>query len=166
MTSVEVPSERYYEALRQDLGERHPEASPFVLDHLLSLEVFLGVSICSGFSFGCAKASILVSEGNLLGRVVGRDGVSGDVDRAEAVRKFAPMKEVKHLQQFWGCTNWLRPHLPVECVRAVKVLSPFMREGAVFPPEGLGVGTTDADKAVQASKLLKALAPRKVLFCD
>ena len=62
----------------------------------------LDVSICSKFSFGCAKASILVSEGNLLGRVVGRDGVSGDVDRAEAVRKFAPMKEVKHLQQFVG----------------------------------------------------------------
>ena len=92
MTSVEVPTERYYEALRQDLGVRHPGASPFVLDHLVSLEACLDVSICSGFSFGCAKASILVSEGNLLGRVVGRDGVSGDVDRAEAVRKFAPMK--------------------------------------------------------------------------
>ena len=60
MTSVEVPTERYYEALRRDLGARHPKASPFVLDHLLSLEAFLDVSICSGFSFGCAKANLLV----------------------------------------------------------------------------------------------------------
>ena len=102
MTSVEVPTERYYEALRQDLGTRHPGASPFVLDHLLPLEAFLGVSICSGFSLGCAKASILVSDGNLLGRIVGRDGVSGDVDRAAAVKRFAPLKEVKHLQRFLG----------------------------------------------------------------
>ena len=48
----------------------------------------------------------------------------------------------------------MRPHLPVEYVHAVKVLSPFMREGAVFPPEGLGVGATDGDKAVQAIKLM------------
>ena len=31
MTSVEVPTEAYYEALRSDLGERYPQASPFVL---------------------------------------------------------------------------------------------------------------------------------------
>ena len=41
MTSVEAPTESYYEALRKDLGERYPGASPFVLDHLLSLEAFL-----------------------------------------------------------------------------------------------------------------------------
>ena len=124
MASVEVPTERYYEALRQDLGARHPKASPFVLDHLLSLEAFLDVSICSGFSFGCAKANLLVAQGSLLGRIAGRDGVSGDADRAEAVRNFAALKELKHLQQFLGCTNWLRPHLTVEYVHAVKVLSP------------------------------------------
>ena len=129
MTSVEVPIERYYEALRQDLEERYRGASPFVLDHLVSLEAFFDVSICSGFSFGCAKASILVSVGNLLGRIVSRDGVQGDVDRAAAVKNFAPLKELKHLQQFLGCTNWLRPHLAIQYPHAVKVLSPFMREG-------------------------------------
>ena len=41
MTSVEVPTERYYEALRQDLAERHRGVSPFVLDHLVSLEAFI-----------------------------------------------------------------------------------------------------------------------------
>ena len=126
-----MPTERYYEALRQDLAERHSGASPFVLDHLLSLEAFLDVSICSGFSFGCAKASVLVAEGSLLGRKVSRDGVAGDSDRAEAIKQFAPLKEVKHLQQFLRCTNWLRPHLPVEYVHTIKVLSPYMMEGAV-----------------------------------
>ena len=29
-----------------------------------------------------------------------------------------------------------------------------MREGAVFPPEGLGVGSTEPDKAVRAIKLM------------
>ena len=127
-----------------------------MLDHLVSLEAFFDVSICSGFSFGCAKASILVSVGNLLGRIVSRDGVQGDVDRAAAVKNFAPLKELKHLQQFLGCTNWLRPHLAIQYPHAVKVLSPFMREGAVFPPEGIGNGIppSEADKAVQAIKLM------------
>ena len=52
MTSVEVPTERYYEALRQDLGARHPKASPFVLDHLLSLEAFWTFRYVQGSRLG------------------------------------------------------------------------------------------------------------------
>ena len=36
--AVEVPTEEYYDALRRDMAERHPKASPYVLDHILSLE--------------------------------------------------------------------------------------------------------------------------------
>ena len=43
-----------------------------------------------------------------------------DGERIQAVVDFAPLKELKHLQQFLGCTNWLRPHLPVGYVHAVK----------------------------------------------
>ena len=59
MTSVEVPTERYYEALRQDLGARHPKASPFVLDHLLSLEAFFGC-------FDMFRVLVWVREGKSL----------------------------------------------------------------------------------------------------
>eukprot|EP00969_Alexandrium_andersonii_P221809 9796239-Alexandrium_andersonii.AAC.1 len=55
MTEAEAPTEEYYESLRADMAERHPKACPRVLDHLLSLEAFLDVSILSGFSFGWTR---------------------------------------------------------------------------------------------------------------
>ena len=84
LTEIETPTEYYYQKLRSDLGERYPNASRHALDHLLSLEAFLDVSILSGFSFGCDKAQLLASEGSLLGRKVGRNGISGDGERAQA----------------------------------------------------------------------------------
>eukprot|EP00969_Alexandrium_andersonii_P086994 3837472-Alexandrium_andersonii.AAC.1 len=47
MTEVEVPTGEYYESLRTDMAARHPKACTHVLDHLLSLEAFLDVSILS-----------------------------------------------------------------------------------------------------------------------
>eukprot|EP00969_Alexandrium_andersonii_P066747 2942850-Alexandrium_andersonii.AAC.1 len=67
MTEVEAPTEEHYESLRADTAERRPKACPHVLEHLLSLEAFLDVSILSGFSFGAEKAHALQSEGELLG---------------------------------------------------------------------------------------------------
>ena len=123
MIEVEIPPESYYKALRKDLAARYPKASPFVIDHLVSLEAFLDVSIRSGFSFGCAKAKVLQHEGALLGRIVSRTGVKGDLDRAKAVHDFAPIVDLKSLQQFLGCANWLRQHLPTPYVCCVKHLS-------------------------------------------
>eukprot|EP00975_Prorocentrum_lima_P051336 10752494-Prorocentrum_lima.AAC.1 len=37
---------------------------------------------------------------------------------------------------------------------AIKVLGEYMKPGAVFPPEGLGVGNTPGDLAVKAIKLM------------
>ena len=54
------------------MARRHPKASTFVLDHLLSLEALLDLAILSGFSFGCEKAVLLATEGELLGDVVSR----------------------------------------------------------------------------------------------
>ena len=36
----------------------------------------------------------------------------------------------------------------------IKVLGPYLKEETVYPPEGLGPGTTPADKAVRGLKLL------------
>ena len=54
--------DRYYDALRQDMAERHPKASPYVLDHVLSLEAMLDIAILSGFSFGSGAKANLVAE--------------------------------------------------------------------------------------------------------
>ena len=156
MTEVEVPTEYYYDRLREDMKKRHPNASWHVLDHAVSLEAFLDVSILSGFSFGIDKAKVLVASGSLLGRIVGRDGVTGDEERAQAVRDFAPLKSKQHVQQFAGCTNWLRPHMREEYAQALKVLGEYMKPGAEFPPEGLGPGTSPGDKAVRAIKIMAA----------
>jgi len=93
MADVEVPTEYYYDKLREDMGNRHADASSHVLDHLLSLEAFLDVSILSGFSFGVEKAQVLQAQGKLLGRIVSRTGVKGDGERAQAVQDLAPLRE-------------------------------------------------------------------------
>ncbi len=79
-----------------------------MLDHLVSLEAFLDVSIRAGFSYGVDKAKVLVASGPLLGRIVGRDGTSRD---------FAPLRTKQQVQQFAGSTNWLRQHMGVEYAR-------------------------------------------------
>ena len=66
------------------------------------------------------------------------------------------MKEKVHVQQFAGSTNWLRQHMKEPYAQALKVLGEYMKPGAVFPPEGLGVGNTPGDLAVKAIKVMAA----------
>ena len=49
MHEVEIPTEEYYSALRKSMGEKHPKACPFLLDHLLELEAMFDVCIVSVF---------------------------------------------------------------------------------------------------------------------
>ena len=84
----ETPTDYYYEELRKDLGQRHPKADPFLLDHLVSLEGFLDKSIVFGFSFGVSKAELCVESGKLLGHLIGRHGMHPDPERCQAVVDF------------------------------------------------------------------------------
>ena len=59
MFETELPPEEYYTLLRADMGRRHSNAAPEVLDHLLSTEMLLDVATVTGFSFGLDKAEIL-----------------------------------------------------------------------------------------------------------
>ena len=68
---------------------RHPKASLVVLEHLVGLIVFLDIFIKSGFSYGSAKAFICVISGKVLGRVVGRFGVTCEPERVQAIVEFA-----------------------------------------------------------------------------
>ena len=146
------PTAAYYEALRADLGSRHPNADRHLVDHMVSLEAFLDRSIIVGFSFGVNKALVAAVEGKLLGHTISRSGCRPDPERTQAVRDFPPLKEKVHVQQFLGCANWLRIYLPSEFAHAAKVLGEFQKPGAKFPDQGLGPGDTPGDKAVRAIK--------------
>ena len=159
MVETEIPPDEYYQALRQDMCSRHPEVSPHVLDHLVSLEGLLGVAIISGFSFGAEKARICVVEGPLLGDIISRTGRKPMGDRVQAVRDFAPLRDKQHIQQFLGCTNWLRWSLPVQYPLVAKSLGAYLKPGAVFPAAGLGPGDTEGDKAVRC---IKAMAQQAI----
>ena len=89
----------------------HPDATKAMLEHVASQEVFLDVSIVAGFSFGISKAQIAVIKGKLQGHIVGRFGAAADAEKTQAIREFAPLKEKQHIQQFLGCTNWVRWYL-------------------------------------------------------
>ena len=70
---------------------------------------------------------------------------------------FPPLKEKVHVQQFLGCTNWLRWFLFAEYAQAAKVLGAYQKDGAVFPPGGLGAEdppVLEANKAYAAIKLM------------
>ena len=148
----ETPTDFYYDALRKDMGQRYPKADPHLLDHLVSLEGFLDKSIIFGFSFGISKAEICVTEGKLLGHNIGRYGSSPDKERCQAVVDFPPLKEKLHIQQFLGCSNWLRPYLPAEYGLAVKILGAYQKAGSEFPPDGLGSSDSEGCKAVKCIK--------------
>ena len=114
--------------MRKDLGQRYPKADPHLLDHLVSLEGFLDKSIIFGFPFGISKAEICMTKGKLLGHNIGRYGSSPDKDRCQAVVDFPPLKAKLHIQQFLGCSNWLRPYLPAEYGPAAKILGAYHPE--------------------------------------
>ena len=126
---------------------------PRVLEHLEALEPFLDTSILAGFSYGINKASVAVQEGSLLGHHVGRNGSSHEPDKTEAIRKFAPLKDVTQIRQFVGSTNWVRRYLLPCYATAVKILGEYMKPGADIPSHGLGAGNTEGCKAVKVIKL-------------
>ena len=85
---------------------------------------------------------------------VPREGIEADDERAQAIRDFPPLKTKQQLQQFAGCTNWLRQHMPEQYSQALKVLAEFLKPGAVFPEKGIGPGETPADYAFEAVKVM------------
>ena len=154
-SDIETPTDYYYDQLDKDMHKRHPKASESILEHCNSLEAFLDVSIIFGCSFGADKASIAVIEADLIGHRINRNGATCQEERTEAIVKFAPLKEVNHVRQFIGSTNWLRFYLPAVYPSMAKQLGGWMKEDAVFPPTGLGGGDgSHGDKLVRAIKVM------------
>ena len=157
MADCEVPTEEYYDALKEDMSRRHPKASKFMLEHLSCLETFLDTSIIAGFSFGIVKAQIAVTEGNLLGHRVKRSGISHDPEKTQAIRDFAILTEPSHVRQFLGSTNWIRLFMPAPYAAAVKILGEWNKPGGESKfGNGIGHpnGTTKGDKVVRVIKLM------------
>ena len=125
-----------------------------MLDHLVELEALYDVCIVAGFSMGLTKAILAATSGPMLGDNVERHGRTPNGERVQGVWDFAPLKNLKQLQQFMGCCNWLRTYMVPLYSQLIEVLGPFLKEDAVYPPEGLGPGKTAADKAVRGLKLL------------
>ena len=136
------------------MGIKHPKACNYVLDHLVELEALYDVCIVAGFSMGLSKAMLVATSGPMLGDNVGRHGRTPNGERVQGVWDFAPLKNLKQLQQFMGCCNWLCTYMVPLYSQIIKVLGPFLKEDAVYPPEGLGPGSSAADKAVRGLKLL------------
>ena len=82
-----------------------------------------------------------------------------DGERVQAIEDFAPLREKLHIQQFLGCTNWLRNYLVAEYAQAAKILGEWQKPGAVYPACGLGPGNTEGCKAVRAIKLMAGSTP-------
>ena len=154
LTECEVPTEEYNNARAADMAARHPNTSPGLLEHLDALEPFLDTSILAGFSFGVNKASVVVTEGSLLGHHVGREGSSHESSKTDAIWKFAPLNNATEVRQFVGSTKWVRRYLLPCYATAVKILGDYMKPGAWFPDHGLGAGDTNGCRAVKVIEIL------------
>ena len=156
LVDCEVPNEYYYDKLFEDMRQRHPGASNWVMEHLEALEPFLDTSIIAGFSYGVKKAHIMKIEGSLLGDVVSRRGCSCEPERTQAIDEFAPLRSETEIRQFVGSSNWVRRYLHVAYATAVKVLGEYMKDPKSIPDCGLGVkeGKTKGDLCVKAIKMM------------
>ena len=102
------------------------------------------------------KASVAVTEGKVLGRVVGRNESRCEPERVQAIMEFAPLADPSQIRQFLGSTNWIRWFLPAWYPSAAKILADYLKPGKAKPKEGFGSekGTTEGDKAVKAIELM------------
>ncbi|CAE7315714.1 POL [Symbiodinium sp. KB8] len=109
------------------MGKRHSGADPFLIDHVVELEALIDRNI----------QRLRVQE-----------------DKTKAVTAVPPLREKLHVQKFLGCTNFLRFYMPPQYSHCAKILGEYVKGTRAFPPEGLGPGTSEADRAVKAIKLM------------
>ena len=114
---VEVPPEEYYELHASDMRKRHPNANPFVLQHLESIVPLMHVAEVTGFSFGASKAVVLETRIKLLGEWIDRQGRSSTEEHTKAITQWPAITEIGQLRQFLGTVNWVRSHLPAQSPR-------------------------------------------------
>ena len=126
MHEVEIPTEEYYQALRKSMGERHPKAGSHLVDHLLEVEAMFDVCIVSGFSMGIPKAILAAISGPMLGDSVGKHGRTPNGERVQGLWEFAPLKNLKQMQQFLGCCNWLRNYMVPLYSQLINILGPYL----------------------------------------
>ena len=157
LLAEEGPTDEYYNRLRQYMGKKFPGASGHLLDHLEALESFLDRSIAAGMTFGIDKACVAVVEGNLLGHNIGRNGAKCNAEKTRAILKFPALKERLHIQQFLGCTNFLRSYLPPEYAHCAKLLGEYVKGATPFPDDGLRPGPDTTTDPAGLGKLLTVL---------
>ena len=146
LLAEEGPTDEYYNRLRRYMGKKFPGASGHLLDHLEALESFLDRSIAVGMTFGIGLCG--------RGRNISRKGAKCSAEKTRAILKFPALKEKLHIQQFLGCTNFLRSYLPPEYAHCAKLLGECVKGAKPFPDDGLGPGTSEGDLAVRAIKLI------------
>ena len=147
-------------------AKRHPQACRHVLDHLLELEALLDVATVTGFSLGVNKLKLLQTKAELLGDFVGRDGREPSPERMKAIQDFPPLLELKHLQGFLGCTNWVRGYLPQQYGALVKILGAWLKPGAKFPMDEKGLQVVKAIKKMVKDHISLASWMRLLLWME
>ena len=78
------------------------------------------------------------------------------MDRIQAILDFPAILNKQQLQQFLGCTNWVRAYMEKTYPALVKMLAKYLKADAVFPARGLGLGDQPDDKVVKAIKKCSA----------
>ena len=97
-------------------------------------KVFTG-ALKFGISLNPRKFHFAVTEGRLLGHLVGKHGVRIDPERVEAIDKIQKPRSVKGIQSFFGQINFLRRFV-TNFAEVSRPISRMLKKGSEIKWEG------------------------------
>lgn len=95
----------------------------------MHLEKVFIKSLKFGISLNPRKNTFVVTEGKLLGHLVGKEGVRIDIERVEEIDKIKKPKNVKGIQSFFGQINFLRRFI-TNFAKISRLVSKMLKKGS------------------------------------
>ena len=104
-------------------------------DHCMHLEKVFTRALNFGISLNPRKCHFSITEGRLLGHLVGKHGVRIDPERVEAIEKIQKPKSIKGFQSFFGQIIFLRRFV-TNFVEISRPISRMLKKGSEIKWDG------------------------------
>ena len=100
-------------------------------EHDEHLEAVLKRLVSAGVTLNTNKCEFSKSELKFLGHIVNQHGVQADLDKAKAILKIQPPKNISEMRRFVGTTNQLSKFVPCSA-ELMKPLTELLSSKRVF----------------------------------
>ena len=107
-----------------------------------------------GLSYKADKVQLARGFAKMLGEYVGRGRRMKDPEKVKAIKEFPYPEELKHLQQFLGVFNYVRPSCRPTAAKHLHYLKPYLKKDATWPMEPAARKAIDALKALAVEQIV------------